>query len=709
MPLDLSRNSEGDVRTQVVKAWSRLTIKSVDEEMRVIEGIATTPTTDRAGDIVEPKGAVFDTPVDIPLLWQHDREQPIGRVFSASVSDAGISIKARIAKDVLPFIDDAWALIKSGLVRGLSIGFQPVEFAFLKETDGVHFTKWNWLELSAVTIPANTDASIQAIKSSDQALQRAVSGNDAARGVVRIAVTPGAPGSSPRPAIPPTPTLSGVPKVKTITEQVTAFEAKRQATEIMNKAGDEGRTLEKAEKEEHDTLTDELKEVDEHLVRLRDREKSAIASAKPVPRFDVTGNSDDPADAGTNARSGGAKGLQTIFARDSVPKELAYVLHVKCEILARLENNGSTPLDIAKSYYPDMQQLHNVLQAEKGMGTTMQKAFINHMIMKANVTGMNVGDAAGGGALAQYQLYSGDFVEWLRPQTIVGKFGTGNVPALRKVPFMVSIAGQTSGGSGYWVGEGKPKPLTSFGFARTTLAMTKVANIAVVTEEQLRASTPSADMLLRDALSGALIERIDRDFIDPDAAGTANVQPASITYGATTAAASGVINSAVVTDLQTLYSPVLGNNINPAGLVLIMSARTALALSMAIDSLGRQVFPDISMQGGTLKGIPVIVSQYADFGGGNSPASNGVIVLVSAPDIWLADDGAISIAVSNQASLQMLDNPTNDSVTPTPTTMVSMFQTDSVALRAERFINWARRRTGVVSYLTNVAYNGLAS
>ena len=49
----------------------------------------------------------------------------------------------------------------------------------------------------------------------------------------------------------------------------------------------------------------------------------------------------------------------------------------------------------------------------------------------------------------------------------------------------------------------------------------------------------------------------------------------------------------------------------------------------------------------------------------------------------MADDGQIVIDASEEASIQMLDNPTNASTggtTATPT-MVSMFQTGSVALR----------------------------
>jgi hypothetical protein len=39
-------------------------------------------------------------------------------------------------------------------------------------------------------------------------------------------------------------------------------------------------------------------------------------------------------------------------------------------------------------------------------------------------------------------------------------------------------------------------------------------------------------------------------------------------------------------------------------------------------------------------------------------------------------------------------------------TMVSMFQTNSVAIRAERWINWKRRRSAAVSYLTGVGWGG---
>jgi hypothetical protein len=82
-----------------------------------------------------------------------------------------------------------------------------------------------------------------------------------------------------------------------------------------------------------------------------------------------------------------------------------------------------------------------------------------------------------------------------------------------------------------------------------------------------------------------------------------------------------------------------------------------------------------------------------------------LIVLVNQKEILFADDGQVTIDASREASLEMLDNPTNQSVpSVTPTTQVSMFQTSSVAIKATRFINWKKRRDFAVAYIKDAAY-----
>lgn len=180
------------------RAYSLLEIKGVDEDKREIVGVASTPTTDRYGDIVEPNGAEFKLP--LPFLWQHDASQPIGHVVKAKPTKEGIEVLVRLTKteedgSLKNRLDEAWQSIKLGLVRGLSIGFRSIEHTFIEGTYGVHFLKWDWMELSAVTIPANAEASITQIRSLDLKLL-AASGREHKSGV-RLIHLPGVSGKTP--------------------------------------------------------------------------------------------------------------------------------------------------------------------------------------------------------------------------------------------------------------------------------------------------------------------------------------------------------------------------------------------------------------------------------------------------------------------------------------------------------------------------------
>lgn len=162
------------------RAYSLLDLKAVDEERRILRGVATTPSVDKMDDIVEPDGAQFKLP--IPFLWQHNHAQPVGHVTSATVKSSGIEVEIQLQKtdepgQVKDRLDSAWQDIRLGLVRGLSIGFKPIETARIEGTYGVRFLKWLWMELSGVTIAANGDCSIQTIKSYD-AEARAAAGVD---------------------------------------------------------------------------------------------------------------------------------------------------------------------------------------------------------------------------------------------------------------------------------------------------------------------------------------------------------------------------------------------------------------------------------------------------------------------------------------------------------------------------------------------------
>lgn len=667
------------------RAYSVIEVKSFDDEQRIIEGIATTPATDRYSDIVEPLGASFSLPM--PFLWQHNPSEPVGLVEIADATKDGIRFRARLPKISEPGtlksrIDEAWQSVKSGLVRGVSIGFKPLSYEGIKDekgnpTGGLKYTSWDWLELSLVTIPANAEATIQNIRSFDNQDPRVRKNL-----IVSVRKSPGVSGSSNPTS---TPVLRKPEMPKPINEQIADFVAVRgekaaRMQAIVDAAGEKGETLDAAQQEEFDGLQRELETIDQHLNRLRIMEKLAVATAKPA----AGGNSNEGSEARSGNGGGSSESRPPIVGKRTLPPGIEFTRYAMCLMTAR--GNADVALKIAESRYPDDTRIHNVLRAAVAAGTTT--------------------DPTWAGALTQYVDFAGDFINFLRPQTIIGRFGTGGIPALRQIPFNVRVKRQTSGGDAYWVGEGQPKPLTSFDFDTVTLRWAKIANIAVLTDEQVRFSTPSAETAVRAALSEAIAAREDITFIDPTVTAIADTRPAAITNGATSHAASGTDAAAVRTDAGTLMTAFATNNLPYSQAVWIMNSTAAIQIFLMRNALGQEEFPGMLADGGTFMGRPVIVSDHIALSG--SPAT-GIIVLMIPQEVYLSDDGQVVVDASREASLQMDDAPTMASTSgspaaPTATSVVSMFQTNSIAVRAERYINWARRRDAAVQYLTSVAY-----
>jgi HK97 family phage major capsid protein len=366
--------------------------------------------------------------------------------------------------------------------------------------------------------------------------------------------------------------------------------------------------------------------------------------------------------------------------KSNLPEGIEFTRYVICKAAAKLL--GESPLMVARERYPDNPRIQVMLKAAVAGGTTSDSTWAAPLASTA-------------------QTLTSEFLNYLRPRTIVGRFGTNGIPSLTRVPFNSRIQSQTSGGVAAWVGQGIQKPVTKFAFDAATLTWAKIAAISVLSDELIRFSTPSAETRVRDSLVNVIVERLDRDFIDPDKSASANVSPASITNGlAGLTPSTGGDATDVRTDVAAALGVFIDADQDPTDLVWIMSATSALQLSLMRNALGNREFPDITVNGGTFEGFPVIVSQYCAKVG--SPTQN-CVVLVKASEIFLADDGGVTVDLSTEASIEMSDDPANDSGT-----VVSMYQTNQVALRAERFINWSRGRTSSVAWLDGVAWSASA-
>jgi hypothetical protein len=461
--------------------------------------------------------------------------------------------------------------------------------------------------------------------------------------------------------------------MKTLAEQLAALRSTRETHEktmkdVAQKSFDEERSMNTAEAEQFDEAEAAIKTIDADIERLTRLQESQAKSAKPVPTNVIIPD-----------KKGSPLGYRVHTNEPKPEPGLAFARAAKCLALGYLEHTSA--IEIAKSFYPNQQ---NIIDA-----TT-------RLVRKAPVAPATTTDPTWAGPLVGEESNAfADFIEYLRPMTILGRFGTGGIPDLRRVPFRTRLIGQTSGGAGYWVGEGKAKPLTKFDFNGTTLSPLKVANIAVATMETVRDSSPSADVIIRDQLVAALQERLDLDFIDPAKVAVADVSPASITNGVVAIPSSGTDQDAINADIKALFSSFINANNAPTSGVFIMSSTVALSLALMLNPLGQPAYPGITMNGGTLGGLPVITSEYVP-----SDTSGSIVVLVNARDIYLGDEGGFDVSISDQATLQMDDTP--DEPTSATTVMVSLWQRNLVGFRAERAINWARRRDSSVAYLTGV-------
>jgi HK97 family phage prohead protease len=641
------------------RAYSLLTIKSVDKATRTISGIATTPTPDRMGDIVESSGAIFSLP--IPLLWQHDSAQPIGNVTAAKVTADGIAVTCQFVQNtgsptLDARLDEAFASVESGLVRGLSIGFMPKETADIEGSWSQRFTKWEWLELSAVTIPANSEATIQTIKSIDRL----------ARGVVAPVVKLISTGA---------PQMNIAQRIASLT--ATRIE-KSTAAEAVLAGSDGNTTLTPEQRTEYEALAAEVAQLDEDLALFASAERMSAATAQPVER-NIPAADEAAARVPAVARTVEEVAPGVRFARS---------VHVRA--LCMLEMRNGNPVDalaLARRMYP-----HDAA---------------TQAVVKAAVDGASSGDSNWAGSLigAESTVYA-DFAAFLRPQTIIGQFGAGGIPGLLHIPFRVRLLNQSSAGSASWVGESKPAALTRFAFGSQTLAPLKVVALSAASMELIRDSSPAADVLIRDELAKACAERMDKDFIDPNKAAVANVSPASITHGVVAVASSGPDGNSIRQDIGNLVDAYLAANMSLKSAVMITSQQIASKVSLMRNALGQREFPNITPLGGSIESYPVITSEFVS----GLASSNGQnVLMVSAGDIYFADDGETSVDMSVEASLEMSDAPGQDAAAGTGASMVSMFQTNSVAFRATRTVNWALRRPQAVQMLDDVAWGNSSS
>jgi len=149
--------------------------KILDSDERIIEGYATTETVDRENEIITREAVrdAIEKYMMFPTIrFMHERK-PIGKAIDFAIDHKGLRIKAKILKNIKE-ADEAWLMIKEGILRAFSIGGRILEAKqyFDKNLGKTvrKITKMELLEVSLVDVPANPETLITVLsKSLDKA------------------------------------------------------------------------------------------------------------------------------------------------------------------------------------------------------------------------------------------------------------------------------------------------------------------------------------------------------------------------------------------------------------------------------------------------------------------------------------------------------------------------------------------------------------
>jgi hypothetical protein len=289
------------------------------------------------------------------------------------------------------------------------------------------------------------------------------------------------------------------------------------------------------------------------------------------------------------------------------------------------------------------------------------------------------GDLTSWAAVSDYQNVSRAFTESLRSLSVFDRvLGDGGVPGgmaiapLRSRGFTVSV-----GITGSSPSEKSIKPISSLSLAQALVEPRKAAAVVVATNELVQ--SPGALALLNSELTSGCVAAVDSVFLSTLIAAT------------TPTASAGNSLANIVTDLGVLLSAVsTGAN---SKVYYVVSPTNLKKLILKASSTGAPAFPELTLNGGSIfGGVWAIASDQI-------PANTA---LMFAGDALAGNSDPIVLDGTEQAVVMLDTSP--DSPPLASSVMLSLWQTDHRALRAERFFGFAITRATGIASLSGVSY-----
>ena len=269
------------------------------------------------------------------------------------------------------------------------------------------------------------------------------------------------------------------------------------------------------------------------------------------------------------------------------------------------------------------------------------------------------------------------FQDAMRPHSAVEQLA----PRVRKVPSGTRIMTFAGGTTAAEVSEGAPSPVSIGNITAAYLKDRKFQATTVVSAELVRLAAPGSDAAIAADLAAATAAVEDTAFV-------ASMVAAA---GANSLASSGSTAAAIDGDVRAMIGFLIAAKSSLVGAVVVLSTTAATYLATLRTSANDTLaYPGVSIGGGTLAGLPAVVS---------ASTTNSILLLDTLGLVFTT--GEFDLAVTSEASLQMDSAP--DSPTTAATVMISLWQQNLAAVRATAWRNWFAR-SGAVAAITGLGF-----
>ncbi|KQP20556.1 phage major capsid protein [Pseudorhodoferax sp. Leaf267] len=268
-----------------------------------------------------------------------------------------------------------------------------------------------------------------------------------------------------------------------------------------------------------------------------------------------------------------------------------------------------------------------------------------------------------------------DLLLALRPITVLGKLG------VRRLPLRTRLLTGSHGAVANWMAESRPIPLTLGSFSALSLDGRKIAALMVASNDLLRSDLVDVEQSLLDDLLAACRQVLDMAFLDPQNSGIVDERPASITHpssGGVLISSTGTSVGALDADLKSAIAALLAAGSDLSRATWVMSQSLHSKLSLVRGSGGVTIYPGLSQRGGLLAGLPWIASQSAP---------TNIISLIDPQHVGVSEEEPY-LSTAKQGAIDMSSAPGE----PSMTTPVSLFQSESTALKAVLNVDFVARR-----------------